>query len=421
VTDTVGSGVLFDWGFPVVAVRDLTPQVLIGLGFGCTDNDCKEESYNDKETRSVVWVSPVEDADIYVDYQNDGEVDSKFEVNYLNSQVIHDDNDQDMSGAVIFATKRGSGPDGPQVNFAAAWGQDPERSGSNDESALDLGTQVVPFLGFQASSKIVELVDDNDNDGQISPGDKIKYTIVVSNVGQQDIPTGGATIKDTLDPNVAYAPFSLRYFVPETGESVDIPGESFPLEGDGLPSQFPFLKRGGTAEVSFEVTINDVVPIGSDTIKDEGSINFGSGDVPFKLELRLGFSAKLDIEKTVFKGHGTESDCNGSELLTGEIFDDVTFCFEVTNTGREYLASIQVEDPELGFVNTSIGILAPGETKTVIMLSTMTGEQMSMAEVTGIPVNQETLERIPGTPTVRAEDDAGVEIAGVEDPNLLCE
>jgi hypothetical protein len=163
VTDTVDDGRLFDWGFPVVAVRDLSPQVLIGLGFGCTDKKCLQETYNDKETRSVVWVSPVEDADFYVDYQNDGVVDITYQVNYLDSQVILDETDKDMSGAVIFATKKDSGPTGTQVNFAAAWGQDPLRSGSSDESALDLGTMVVPFNGFQAS-KIVELVDDNDNE-----------------------------------------------------------------------------------------------------------------------------------------------------------------------------------------------------------------------------------------------------------------
>jgi uncharacterized repeat protein (TIGR01451 family) len=290
VTDTVDKGRLFDWGFPVVAVRDLTPQVLIGLGFGCTDNKCLQEDYNDKDTRSVVWVTPTENADFYVDYQNDGIVDDVVEVGYLNSTVIHDLADKDMSGAVIFATKSGSGATGPQVNFAAAWGQDPSRSGSSDQSALDLGTLVVPFNGFQAS-KIVNLVDDNDNNGEISPGDKILYTIVVSNVGQQDIPTGGVTIKDTLDPEVTYVADSMIYNVPETDESAPISGSSFPLAGDGLPSQFVFRKRGGTHEISFEVIINnaDSMLVGKDTIYNNGSISFGGAVVAYELETRLVF------------------------------------------------------------------------------------------------------------------------------------
>jgi hypothetical protein len=37
------------------------------------------------------------------------------------------------------------------------------------------------FNGFPQASKIVGLIDDNDNNGEISPGDKIMYTIVVKN------------------------------------------------------------------------------------------------------------------------------------------------------------------------------------------------------------------------------------------------
>jgi uncharacterized repeat protein (TIGR01451 family) len=411
VTDTINSGVLFDWGFPVVAVRDLTPQVLIGLGFGCTNNECLKESYNKRNTRSVIWVTPVEDADFYVDYQNDGNVDDIYEVDYLDSKVIHDLADKDMSGAVIYATKRDSGPTGTQVNFAAAWGQDPDRSGNSDESALDLGTQVVPFTGFQAS-KIVSLVDDNDNDGQIGPGDKIRYTIIASNVGQQDIPTGGVTIQDTLDPDVSYVADSMRYEVPGTGESAPISGSSFRLAGDGLPSHFPFLKRGGTHEISFEVIINDAdsILLDKDTIYNEGTVTFGVANVPFRLEFRL-FEALIDIEKTFYMGHGTESQCSESKLWTGAVDGDVTFCFKVTNIGRACLDSVEVNDPELGFVSASIGALAPGETKTIIMKSSMKGEKMSAAEVTGFPVYPGTQLRMPGTSLVKAEDNAGVEFA----------
>jgi uncharacterized repeat protein (TIGR01451 family) len=409
VTDTVEDGRLFDWGFPVVAVRDLTPQVLIGFGFGCTDKKCLQESYNDKETRSVVWVSPVEDADFYVDYQNDGVVDLTYQVNYLDSQVILDETDKDMSGAVIFATRKDSGPTGILVNFAAAWGQDPLRSGSSDESALDLGTMVVPSNGFQAS-KIVELVDDNDNDGEISPGDKIKYTIVISNVGQQDIPTGGVTIKDTLDPAVTYVADSMIYDVPETDETAPISGSSFPLAGDGLPSQFPFLKRGGTHEISFEVVINSAGYIVQDTIYNNGSISFGGAVVKYSLETRLAFTAKIDIEKTVYLGHNGLVSCNGEELVAGEMSELITYCFEVTNNGPSYLKNVLVFDSVLGYKTDSIGVLAPGQTVTVFMQTTLTRDVTSPAETTGIPVYSDGETELPGVGIVRAEDPAGVEL-----------
>jgi uncharacterized repeat protein (TIGR01451 family) len=84
----------------------------------------------------------------------------------------------------------------------------------------------------------------------------------------------------------------------------------------------------------------------------------------------VAIAASIDIEKTVFLGRGTESECNdGLNLLTGSMDDKVTYCFKVTNTGSENLASVEVEDSELNFNNESIGALAPGETKTVLKKS----------------------------------------------------
>jgi hypothetical protein len=74
------------------------------------------------------------------------------------------------------------------------------------------------------------------------------------------------------------------------------------------------------------------------------------------------------------------------------------------------LAKVVLKDPDLDFDDVSIVSLAPGETKTVFMQSSMKGEQMSMAEATGIPVDPGTQQRLPGTSRVRAEDRAGVEI-----------
>jgi uncharacterized repeat protein (TIGR01451 family) len=210
------------------------------------------------------------------------------------------------------------------VNIAAAWGQDPNRSGGMDESGLDLGTVVLPFEVFQAS-KIVELVGDNDNSGGITVGDKIRYTILFSNVGQTDVAAGGLTVKDTLDAGVTYVADSMQYSVPLTGESVpiyviaiaeeaptedkgtpirvsgrvtlvDTPANTpFPLDGNGLgiTNQFTIAKRGGTHEISFEVIINTA----ENSIINTGSVSWGGGSVPFRLETPIGsvatFAARM--------------------------------------------------------------------------------------------------------------------------------
>jgi uncharacterized repeat protein (TIGR01451 family) len=287
-TNANGTGQIFDWGFPVLPTRDLTSQVLIGWGFGCTGNSCGTESFNNGEARSVVWVTPVEQADIYVDYNNDGTVDETFQaVDFLQSKIIHDEGDKDMSGAIIFATKPNTGPEGPPVNIAAAWGQDPARSGANDESALDLGTVVVPFTTFQAN-KIAELVDDNDNNGSISPGDTIKYTIRISNVGQVEVPVGGLIVQDTLDADVSYVSNSMKYSVVASGEEVSVSdspsGTKFPLDVDGISSKFKFARRGGTHEISFLVVINYGISVDKKSIINTGAVSFGFVNVPFTLE-----------------------------------------------------------------------------------------------------------------------------------------
>jgi hypothetical protein len=74
------------------------------------------------------------------------------------------------------------------------------------------------------------------------------------------------------------------------------------------------------------------------------------------------------------------------------------------------LAKVVVKDPDLELDDGSIVALAPGETKTLFMQSSMKGKLMSMAEATGIPVDPGTQQRLAGTSRVRAEDRAGVEI-----------
>jgi uncharacterized repeat protein (TIGR01451 family) len=317
VTDTRGGGAIYDWGFPIVPMSDLTPQVLIGWGFGCTSNTCLYEKFNNKLTRSVVWVTPVEKADIYVDYNNDGIIDDTYpNVDFLKSQIIHDTSDQDMSGAIVFATKPNTGVAGTPVNIAAAWGQDPNKSGGMDESGLDLGTVVLPFEVFQAS-KIAELVEDNDNSGGITVGDKIRYTILFSNVGQTDVAAGGLTVKDTLDAGVTYVADSMQYSDPTESRLVSIsgtPNTPFPLDSNGLgiTNQFMIAKRGGTHEISFEVIINTA----GSSIINTGSVSWGGGSVPFRLETPIGslatFAARMGSAARL-AGSSVGSDGNDDE------------------------------------------------------------------------------------------------------------
>ncbi len=253
VTDTVGSGDVHDWGFPVMPTSMLTPQALIGLGYGCTGNNC--QGYN---PRSVVWVSPTQDASIFVDYENDGIVDYTFDATALTSQYLIDTKDNDMTGALIFATVKGSGPLGPPVNIAAAWGQQAALANNNEQLSLDLGTVMVPYAAIQ-SNKQVSLMVDKDGDGNISPGDTLNYTITIINVGQGDLPAGGYTVTDPTLSLMTYIPGTCKYATNTTTTSIPdntaAGSTPFPLDGAGFKSQAVLVKRGGTQQISFQVTV----------------------------------------------------------------------------------------------------------------------------------------------------------------------
>lgn len=88
----------------------------------------------------VVWVTPTMNATICVDYDDDGTVDDTTDVNTLASTDLVDPNDDDMSGAIVWAVAQGESCTSSQiVPIAIAWGQDPFRSNSGGNFGLDAG------------------------------------------------------------------------------------------------------------------------------------------------------------------------------------------------------------------------------------------------------------------------------------------
>jgi hypothetical protein len=137
-------GQMYNWGFSVQPLDDLTSQVLVAWGYvcsrrilyhfthishthhshhchchhhryGCTNNYCNPKNVPNKP-RSVVWITPVGNADIYVDYENTGNPTKIPSIGRLQSIKITDPFDNDMSGAVIFATAAGGTIDSTPVN-----------------------------------------------------------------------------------------------------------------------------------------------------------------------------------------------------------------------------------------------------------------------------------------------------------------
>jgi hypothetical protein len=414
-TDTGASagstGQLFDWGHPLIPASELTSQVVVGLGFGNTTND------SDIASRSVVWVTPVKDATIHIDFDGDGMVDATVSATALQSIKIIDntttgndgtnppgqvafppvftgaEDDQDMSGAIIFATDSNGDP----VDIAVAWGQDPARSFSGDGDALDLGTVVIPLPVVEAG-KSASLFTDLNSNGKFDPGDTIQYTITVLNFSRVDLPAGGYNVLDYDTPvfdDASYVADSTKYTYNNGATTVAVPDSGatlFPLDEAGFTST-ELLPGGESQTFTFLVTIDDYTNLaaGTDTIVNEGVLRVNGQTIDvFDATVPINFDANIHIEKST---NGIDADSvTGPYITTGSL---VTWTYEVTTTaGSVYLADIMVTDDVLGVTPLyqsgdvdDDGILKPGETWVYQATGTAaTGQYTNMGTATGTPV-----------------------------------
>ncbi len=242
-TDSTGgtdnNGQTFDWGHPLIPANQLTSQALIGWGYGNTQNNPSFANY------SVVWVTPVTNADIFVDLNGDGVIDQTFDnVPGLASVKITDPGDKNMSGALIYATDTTGNLANP-VDIATAWGQDPAITGGPGDTtaqsrSLDLGT-LIPALPILEAGKTSQLTTDADADGEISPGDTLLYSISIVNIGQVDLPAGSFNVLDFFSPvfdDATYVTNSTFYDI--NGDAIpdqpiaDVGATAFPLDEDGF-------------------------------------------------------------------------------------------------------------------------------------------------------------------------------------------
>ena len=125
---------VFEWGHTLIPDNLLTNQVVIGDGRECEDPLC-----DDGDNANRVFVTPVEDATIFVDRTSQGTLVS-YDVPRLSTLILDDDDDNDMSGATIFAVQQGQNSTGDAVDIAVVWGQHPALAISNRPEQLDLGT-----------------------------------------------------------------------------------------------------------------------------------------------------------------------------------------------------------------------------------------------------------------------------------------
>ena len=86
----------------------------------------------------------------------------------------------------------------------------------------------------------------------------------------------------------------------------------------------------------------------------------------------------------------------------------VVYCFNITNTGDTYLSNVELDDVELDFADdTSIALLAPGQSSLIWFTTTITNDLVNSATVLGNPTTA-TGEDLVGYPDVSDVDPSEV-------------
>lgn len=111
-----------------------------------------------------------------------------------------------------------------------------------------------------AATKTDELLIDADSSGNPSPGDTLRYRVVISNDGNQSL--AGVKFEDILDPNtelVAGSVVASQGLISTSSSSVSVDVGTVP-------------GNGGSVEIVFAVRINTSVPNGVTEVTNQGTL-----------------------------------------------------------------------------------------------------------------------------------------------------
>lgn len=131
--------------------------------------------------------------------------------------------------------------------------------------------------------------------------------------------------------------------------------------------------------------------------------------------------AGLTIDKSVYGGHDAGAGCPGDDRVVGDEGDEITFCFEVANSGDTTLAPVSVDDADLGLTDADMTVLsgdlssmAPGDVAVLYLESTVEGDLTNTATVEGQAVDEAGDPLVVDGGPVVAEDTALVDEGGPE-------
>jgi len=219
---------------------------------------------------------------------------------------------------------------GSVVNHASATGTPPAGGGDPVTKTSTKTVDPTPAVKGVELTKSLKHHADNDNDGEVSPGDVLTYTFHVRNTG--NVTLAPVTITDDL---LAGTPFQcVASLAPGAEADCDAPSGYTVTEADLL--------------------VGKIVNTATATGTAPGSLGTTSDDDTNEV-ITQAATAGLVLHKIA-----TVTDVNGNGLT--DAGDTIAYRFQVTNNGTVSLAPVTITDSRLGLTDWQCGAILAAHT-----------------------------------------------------------
>ncbi|MGD8559622.1 MAG: OmpA family protein, partial [Gammaproteobacteria bacterium] len=208
---------------------------------------------------------------------------------------------------------------------------------------------IVGALPLVDAMKTVQLYDNATTPGVVDPGDTLRYTITVSNYGS--VEASGVTLTDDVPADTTYVADSvllngLPVGQPDSGVSPLIAG--IPISSDDLTPPVPgvgYLSPGGTATITFDVTVNAMTPSGT-IISNQGFVS--SNELPTEPTDADGLDDNGDQPTLIAVGNGQQLSISKSVSVVGGGAavpgGQLEYVIRVTNIGTVPATDVEIID-----------------------------------------------------------------------------
>ncbi len=201
-----------------------------------------------------------------------------------------------------------------QIENTAQVADDGSRGGDTDPANnQDTETVAVTATPVVTATKTDALFVDANSDGQVNPGETIRYTVVITSSGDRD--AAGVTFSDTPDVSTTLVVGSVTT-TQGTVTAGNAPGDTTVAVDIGtIPG------GGGTVTITFDVTVNNPLPAGVDLLSNQGTVS--GGNIP---------DALTDDPDTTTPGDPTDTPVVAAPRIVATKAD--TLAVDVNNDGQ---------------------------------------------------------------------------------------